>query len=220
MSTQLDHLVIAAETLEQGVDYVRSELSVEIPKGGFHKTMGTYNHLMQLGDGSYLEVIAIDPDAILPDQPRWFGLDDALMRESLRQQPRLITWVINTTEIEKLNRASPFSIGTPTEFSRDNLRWQIALPGDGRLLASGLLPYIIQWHSKPHPSLEMADLGCRLRSLEIHHNRPNWLSSMLKTIGADHLVSIHALPDGESAYLSANIETASGVKVLTSQVGC
>jgi len=220
MRTKLDHLVIAAETLEQGVDYVRSTLGVQIPKGGFHKTMGTYNHLMQLGDGTYLEVIAIDPDATLPDQPRWFGLDDSLMRGSLRQQPRLITWVINTTEFEKLNHASSFSIGTPTEFSRDNLRWQISLPGDGRLLASGFLPYIIQWHSKPHPSLEMADLGCRLHSLEIYHNRANWLRSMLKSIGADHLVRIHALPDGESAYLSASIETVSGIKVLTSQVGC
>jgi len=219
MGTKLDHLVIAAETLEQGVDYVRSTLGVEIPKGGFHKTMGTYNHLMQLGDATYLEVISIDPDATLPDQPRWFGLDDALMRESLHQQPRLITWVINTTEIEKLNRVLPFSIGTPTEFSRDKLRWQITLTADGRLLAGGLLPYIIQWHSKPHPSRAMANLGCRLRSLEIHHNRANWLRSKLKSIGADHLVSIHALPDSESAYLSANIETASGVKVLTSRVG-
>ena len=219
MCTKLDHLVIAGETLEQGVDYVRSTLGVQVPKGGFHKTMGTHNHLMQLGNGAYLEVIAIDPDATLPDQPRWFGLDDALMRESLRQQPRLITWVINTADIEKLNHASSFSIGTPTELSRDSLRWVMTLPGDGRLLASGLLPYIIQWHAKPHPSLGMADLGCRLRSLDIYHNRTNWLRSMLKSIDADHLVRIHTLPDSESAYLSASIETASGIKVLTSQDG-
>jgi hypothetical protein len=218
MSTRLDHLVIAAETLEQGVDYVRSTLGVQIPKGGFHKAMGTCNHLMQLGDGSYLEVIAVDPDAKIPDRPRWFSLDDALMRESLRHQPRLITWVINTEKIENLNRASQFSIGTPTELSRDNLRWKIALTEDGRLLAGGLLPYIIQWHSKPHPSLAMADLSCRLRSLEIYHNRANWLRSMLKSIGAGHLVRVHALPDSESAYLSASIETPSGIKVLTSRV--
>lgn len=219
MCTNLDHLVIAAETLEQGVNYIRTELGVEIPKGGFHKTMGTYNHLMQLGDDTYLEVIAIDPDATVPDRPRWFGLDDALMRASLRQQPRLITWVMNTTEIDKLNQASTFSIGTSTALSRDNLRWQIALTGDGRLLANGLLPYIIQWQSKPHPSQAMADLGCRLQSLEIHHNRADWLHSMLKSIGADHLVQIHPLPDSESAYMSAGIETPSGIKVLTSRPG-
>ena len=216
---RLDHLVIAAETLEQGVDYVRSTLAVEIPKGGYHKTMGTHNHLMQLGNGVYLEVIAIDPDARIPHRPRWFGLDDALMRDSLRQQPRLVTWVMNTSEIEKLGQASAFAIGAPTELSRDNLRWQITLSEDGRLLANGLLPYIIQWHSKPHPSQAMADMGCRLHSLEIYHNRADWLRSMLKSIDADHLVHIHALPDIEPAYLSASIETPSGVKVLTSRVG-
>lgn len=216
---RLDHLVIAAETLEQGVDYVHSTLGVEIPQGGFHKTMGTHNHLMQLGGGSYLEVIAIDPDATIPHRLRWFGLDDALMRDSLRQQPRLITWVMNTNEIEKLHQTAAFAIGTPIELSRDNLRWQIALSEDGRLLANGLLPYLIQWHSKPHPSQTMADLGCRLLSLEIYHNRDDWLRSMLKSINADHLVGIHALPDSESAYLSASIQTPTGVKILTSQVG-
>ena len=66
----LDHLVIAAETLDQGIDYIRATLGVEIPKGGLHKTMGTHNHLMQLGDNTYLEVIATNPEGITPDQPR------------------------------------------------------------------------------------------------------------------------------------------------------
>lgn len=214
----LDHLVIAAETLEQGVDYVGTTLGVDIPKGGLHKTMGTHNHLMQLGNNVYLEVIAIDPDARTPHQPRWFNLDDALMRESLHRQPRLITWVINTADIHHLHRDSAFSTGTPTELSRDNLRWQITLTADGRLLANGILPYIIQWHSKPHPSQAMADLNCSLQSLEIYHNRADWLRSMLESIGADHLVSLHGLPENESAYLCASIDTPSGMKVLTSNL--
>jgi hypothetical protein len=214
----LDHLVIAAETLVQGVDYVRASLGVDIPKGGLHKSMGTHNHLMQLGDNSYLEVIAIDPGGNIPVQPRWFNLDDALMRESLRRQPRLIAWVVNTTDIDKLGQASAFSIGTPTELRRDNLRWKIALSEDGRLLANGLLPYVIEWLSTPHPSGAMTDLGCRMLSLDIHHNRADWLSSMLKSVGADHLVGIHPLPDSEAAYLSAKIETPSGIKVLFSRI--
>jgi hypothetical protein len=219
MRTNLDHLVIAAETLEQGVDYVRSELGVALPKGGVHKTMGTHNHLMQLGNNSYLEVIAIDPAGTIPDQPRWFGLDDSLMRESLRQQPRLITWVVNTTDISILNQSSAFPIGTTTELSRNDLRWKIALTEDGRLLANGCLPYIIQWLSTPHPSSAMADLDCRLLSLDVHHNRADWLSSMLKSVAADHLVKIHSLPDSESAYLSASLETPSGNRILTSKAG-
>ncbi len=214
---RLDHLVIAAETLQQGVDYIRSTLAVEIPAGGVHKTMGTHNHLMQLGNDAYIEVIAIDPQATAPQHPRWFNLDDALMRESLHRQPRLITWVMNTADIKTVNHDSIFPIGIPTELSRETLRWQVGLTEDGRLLANGLVPYVIQWHTEQHPSGSMADLGCRLRSLEIYHNRPGWLHSILTSIGADHLVSIHSLPDTETPYLSANIETSLGIVNLNSR---
>ena len=211
---RLDHLVIAANSLEQGVEFVRSTLGVEIPKGGVHQTMGTHNHLMQLGNESYLEVIAIDPDGLVPNRPRWFNLDESLMRESLRQQPRLITWVMNTHDIESTKDQSDFAIGTPTELSRDNLRWKIALTEDGRLLAQGMLPYLIQWQSQPHPSNAMADLGCRLLELQVFHNRPEWLRSMLSSIGAEDLISVHELPDTDAPYLSATIDTPGGVKSL------
>ena len=214
---RLDHLVIAAETLQQGVDYIRSTLAVVIPKGGIHKTMGTHNHLMQLGNDTYIEVIAIDPQAVVPRHPRWFNLDDALMRESLQRQPRLITWVMNTADIKTVGHDSVFPIGIPTELSRDALSWQLGLTEDGRLLANGLVPYVIQWNTAQHPSGSMADMGCRLQSLEIFHNRPNWLHSVLTSMGADHLVSIHSLPDTEAPYLSANIETPSGIVNINSK---
>ena len=63
MSTVIDHLVIAAETLEQGAEYVLKMLGVDIPFGGVHPKMGTHNLLMQLGNTLFLEVIAINPDA-------------------------------------------------------------------------------------------------------------------------------------------------------------
>lgn len=215
---RLDHLVIGAETLRQGVDYIRSVLDVELPKGGLHKTMGTHNHLMQLGNDSYIEVIAINPEAAVPRQPRWFNLDDGLMRASLQRQPRLITWVINTTDIKAVELDSKLPIGVPTELSRDSLSWQLGLTEDGRLLANGLVPYVLQWHTEQHPSRSMADLGCRLHSLEIYHNRPDWLHSILASMSADHLVSIHPLADTETPYLSAKFKTSSGLVNLNSKV--
>jgi hypothetical protein len=216
---RLDHLVIAAETLQQGVDYIQSTLGVEIPKGGVHATMATHNHLMQLSNNVYLEVIAIDPKATPPDRPRWFNLDDALMRESLHRQPRLITWVINTPDILATTDQSILHIGNPTELRRDDLSWQIGLTDDGRLLANGLVPYIIQWNTNRHPSQAMANPGCRLLSLEIHHNRADWLQSVLASIKADHLVSIHPLVDSESPYMSATIESPAGTISLNSKPG-
>ena len=212
----LDHIVIAASTLQQGVEYIRETLAVSIPKGGFHQTMGTHNHLMQLGNQAYLEVIAIDPDASAPDYPRWFALDQALMREALLEKPRLITWVMNCPDISGLCQSVDFEIGTPTALTRDDLSWEIALPHDGRLLAGGLLPYCIQWHSSPHPSNHMSNLGCTLKSLELHHNRPQWLKKRLQQLGADHLVQICPLDQDEAPYLGATIVNAEGESVTLS----
>lgn len=205
---RLDHIVLAAASLEQGVDYLRERLGVDIPKGGFHRTMGTHNHLMQLGSEAYLELIAIDPAAPAPAFPRWFDLDQALLRAELERQPRLITWVVNTPDIGGLAAAAGFDVGVPTALSRDDLRWEIALPDDGRLLADGLLPYCIQWHSSPHPSLAMADLGCRLESLQVYHNRPQWIAARLQALGAGHLVEVIEIPDSEAPALGATIRTA------------
>jgi len=215
---KLDHIVVAAHSLVQGVEYLRDRLGIDIPKGGFHQTMGTHNHLMQLDNEAYLELIAINPDAEAPKHPRWFGLDDAMMRERLIKQPALITWVMNTTDIQAIKQQAHFDIGEPTKLQRDNLSWEIALTDDGRLLGSGLLPYVIQWHSAPHPSAGMADLGCRLQSLDIYHNRVGWFQDKLASVGADGLVNVQALEDSEAPYLSARIETPNGIKTLSSKI--
>ena len=210
----LDHIVIAAASLRAGIDYLQSTLGVDIPKGGLHQTMGTHNHIMQLGNDAYLEVIAINPDAQAPTHPRWFGLDSANLRAALAKQPRLIAWVMNTTDIKRLVKDVSFDLGVPTALSRNQLKWAIALPDDGRLLADGMLPYCIQWLSKPHPSQGMTDLGCLLQSLTIHHNRPRWITDRLDAMEASHLVEIETLPDSESPYLSATIDTPGGTVTL------
>lgn len=211
---RLDHIVIAADTVEQGVAYLRERLGVEVPRGGCHQTMGTHNHLMQLGNTAYLELIAIDPSGEVPAHPRWFELDDLLMRTAIAQQPRLITWVMNTLDIQQLVNQADFDIGRPTTLSRDALRWEITLTDDGRLLNRGLLPYCIQWHSQPHPAEGMADLGCRLQQLTLHHNRSQWLTERLIALGADHLVTIETLSNDEAPYLSATIDTPTGTVIL------
>lgn len=206
----LDHIVIAAHSLEQGAEYLRALMGVEVPAGGKHQSMATHNLVMQLGNDAYLEVIAIDPNAQAPRHPRWFALDTAHMRAAIREQPRLITWVINTADLKTLAASAGCDIGTPTALSRDSLSWEIALPDDGRLLAEGMLPYCIQWHSSPHPSRNMADNGCLLQQLNIHHNRPRWLNDRLDAIEAGHLVHIEPLPDSKTPYLEALIDTPNG----------
>jgi hypothetical protein len=39
--TELDHIVVAADTLEHGLAYIEAILGVEMPRGGAHPRMGT-----------------------------------------------------------------------------------------------------------------------------------------------------------------------------------
>lgn len=216
MSSKIDHLVIGARTLAEGVDYVSQIMGVAMPYGGEHVKMGTHNHLMQLGNETFLEVIAINEEMSVPTRPRWYGLDDAYVRHKIAQQPALLTWVINTGDIQQLIKKASFSLGRAEAVSRGNLNWLFGLPNDGRLLGSGMLPYAIEWQTETHPSKGMADLACRLESLHIYHPYPAWLQQALVSVEALPLVKIHPLAENQTAYLRASIQTPKGLVSLQS----
>ena len=218
MQTRIDHLVIGADDLAQGIAYVKECLGVDMPYGGLHVKMGTHNHLMQLGDNVFLEVIAINPGTEPPENPRWYGLDDPFVRRQIKAQPALLTWVVNTKNIDEFLQQANFSFGKAELISRGNLSWYFGLPDDGRLLAGGMLPYVIEWQTDLHSSTNMADVGCRFQGLEIYHPHPSWLQSVLASICAEDHVKIYALPKNRAPYLVAYIDTPQGTKELRSDV--
>ena len=215
MKTEIDHLVIGAETLSQGVEYIKHSLGVDMPYGGVHVKMGTHNHLMQIGEGLFLEIIAINPDIEAPKRPRWFGLDDPFVRQRLAIQPTLLTWVVNTCNLSKLIQQAGYSLGNSELIRRGELSWNFGLPDDGRLIAGGILPYAIEWHTGKHPAANMADLKCSLHSLTIYHPYTAWLLAALTSIRAQDLVKIIGLPKNKSPYITAAINTPSGLKKIS-----
>ena len=218
MKPAIDHIVIGAATLEQGARYVKDKLGVAIPFGGIHEKMGTHNHLMQLGTDCFLEVIAVNPEGNPPDQPRWYGLDDPYIRHQLEQQPRLLSWVINTDNIQQLLQQASVPMGTPTRISRGVLSWLFGLPEDGRLLAAGILPYVIEWQCNAHPANNMANSDCTLAGLSLYHTNAIWLETILASIGAQHLVTVYPLADQQTPYIEARINTPTGQKTLSSKL--
>ncbi len=216
MPTALDHLVIGATTLQQGVDYVHDTLGIDMPFGGIHHSMGTHNHLVRLGGEVFLEIIAINPQGSPPASPRWYGLDDPLVRQQIAREPTLLTWVINTDHLHDLIGKATVPSGTPQQVVRDNLSWYFAIPEDGRLLGAGMLPYLIQWQTPHHPSRDMAERQCQLQRLEVHHPMPQWLTQSLQAIDADSHVEVVPLAADGTAKLVAIIETPKGVCRLES----
>lgn len=171
--SELDHIVVACARLDQGIDWVEERLGVRPQAGGRHLAMGTHNAVLKLGLQTYLEVIAIDPEGTAPARPRWFALDDPLMQARLATEPALITWVMRCESLANACARVP-DLGEILSMSRGDLRWQIAVPEDGSLPYSGVLPAAIQWAAAAdgtavHPCDRLPDSGCQLLALDLSH---------------------------------------------------
>lgn len=166
MNTELDHLVVAARTLDEGAAWCEATLGVVPGPGGRHALMGTHNRLLALGgprfSRAYLEIIAIDPEAPPPGRPRWFGLDTPALQAAIAEAPRLVHVVARSPNLD-MHRwglmACGFDPGTTRAAERETpagpLRWRITIPDDGLPRCGGALPTLIEWGAV-HPVDTMA----------------------------------------------------------------
>jgi hypothetical protein len=213
-SAHLDHLVLAAHSLTQGTEYIRKKLGVELQDGGQHASQGTYNKLLKLNQGCYLEVIAIDPDGNRPSNPRWFNLDSQELNEKLLERPRLITWVARTDDIHSLAKLSKIDIGQVRPMSRGQLSWEMTFTSDGSLVLGGQVPPLIEWRSDQHPSNNLDESGCRLVKLEGFHSQAILVQEVVKSLGLEKEIQINPVDSGGEEKLKAHIETPAGIVVL------
>ena len=100
MNNKIDHFAVAAASLEKGIKEMQSKLGVTLSPGSKHDLMSTHNCVMQAGNESFFELIAIDPDAPAPDRTRWFTLDDSQTQQRIAERPRALCWVVNTDDLD------------------------------------------------------------------------------------------------------------------------
>jgi len=178
MSAEIDHLVVAAATLDEGVRWCEATLGVVPGPGGRHPLMGTHNRLLSLGSAAfprcYLEIVAIDPDAAPPGRARWFGLDEPTVQRRLHDEgPMLRHLVVRSRTLDRHRDGlvgCGFDPGAILRAERETpagtLRWRIVVRDDGRLLLDGVLPTLIEWDG-PHPADTMPPSGLSLRALRL-----------------------------------------------------
>lgn len=181
---RLDHLVVSCETLAQGVQDLEAKLGVPLAGGGVHDAMGTHNRLLSLGPDEYLELIAINPDGRAPDQPRWFDLDH------FSGTTRLTNWVCATDDLDASIAQAPPGIGIPTPLARADLRWQFAVPQDGKLPFDNRFPALISWEGSAHPAARLPDQGLRLQALRLWHPDAAGLREALAPLYSDARLQI------------------------------
>jgi hypothetical protein len=226
---RLDHLVIAARSLDEGARWCEATFGVASQPGGAHPSMGTHNRLMKIASAafprSYLEIIAIDPKAKAraasargAGRHRWFDLDDAdLQLALLRRGPRLVHFVAAVDHAATAQHAlasQRIDRGPLVAASRDTaagrLSWRITVRDDGQRLFYGALPTLIEW-GPVHPCDSMAESGVGLRSLELAHPRTSDLEAALHAIDLREVPLMAGPPN-----LRATFDTPRGLVMLES----
>jgi Glyoxalase-like domain len=171
LKTQIDHIVVVAQTLEQGVAWCEATLGITPQPGGDHPQFGTHNRIFKIATPSfplaYFEIIAIKKVAtqaintpaiarnnskIEVKNSRWFDMDDAALQTAVAKEPRLVHFVANTDDIQAgraalkaigIDRGAAVEASRPTRKGR--LEWKITVRDDGQRLFNGALPSLIQW---------------------------------------------------------------------------
>ncbi|MEM9630106.1 MAG: VOC family protein [Pseudomonadota bacterium] len=209
----LDHITVIAPTLSEGVAHVRECLDLDIPFGTRHEYMGTHNHRLQLGGRVYLEIVALDPEGVLPGRARWFGLDDQKsVRADWEEGRRLRGWVANTNSINAVPIEYRVHFGDEVPLPFDEPSFAFFIPEDGSLPLDGALPSLIDHRGDPTSMAEIPDLGAQFRSLAMEHPDPVALEGIYRDLMIDQPLEI---TKGPKVRYRAVIETPSGLQELT-----
>ena len=232
MKTQIDHLVLVASTLEQGVQWCEATLGITPAPGGQHAQFGTHNRLFKIATPghplAYFEIIAIEPGAKGPANPhakRWFDMDDLALKAAVGMSPRLVHFVANTDDMQAARIAlknQGIDRGPALPASRHSrkgmLHWQITVREDGQRLFNGTLPTLIQWgkadDAEPmrlHPRNSLPRSGVSLQSIAVTHPTASKLQAAYDAIGLSG-ISIQEGP----ANLCATLKTPKGLVTLES----
>jgi hypothetical protein len=182
-SQPLDHLVYATPDLDRTIEGLEERLGVRATPGGRHPGEGTRNALIGLGADSYLEILAPDPEQSPPDRPLWLGLEGLT-------RPRLSGWAVKARDLDGFRERAAESrvrLGPVVEGSRRRsdgtlLFWRFTDPH--LIVAEGLVPFLIDWGSSPHPA-DSAPRGVGLSALRAEHPNPAGVAALLRAIGLE-----------------------------------
>ena len=160
-AAQIDHVILGIDDLDRGVKAFEAATGVKPVYGGKHPG-GTHNALVSLGDGIYLEILAVQEGVTVP-------ADYADLKKMKTLTP--VGWAVSSGDSAELrNRlsAAGIAVSEPVDGSRttprgSTLSWQSFALNE----SSPEAPFFIVWSRQTaHPSTTSPS-GCKLQQWSI-----------------------------------------------------
>jgi hypothetical protein len=175
---QLDHIVVAMRSLDEGIAQFERLTGVKPAAGGKHPGRGTENALLSLGGGTYLEIRAPQAGAALSkEDERLRGL----------QTLTIVDWAIGVPDVDAA-RAALGNLGLAPSAPRPGARLTPAgerldwMTFDVSSEAISGAPFFIRWSPNTrHPSTT-APSGCGLTHFSIQGSGAERLSAILRAL--------------------------------------
>jgi hypothetical protein len=200
---QFDHLVVGIRSLDAGIREFSQLTGITPEIGGKHPGRGTENALASLGGGSYLEIIAPEPDVKLSPQ-------DEAMREL--SHLKVIAWAIRVSDVDEAVaslKAAGLATTNPQPGARvtpagTRLEWTTFGLAD-RTIATA--PFFIEWSSNTKHPATSAPGGCSLDRLKVSDPASERLAAALSALGVTKVSVVKGEP-GIEATVGCGSKTA------------
>lgn len=195
MSTtrEIDHIVYAVPDLDQTLQDFQAKTGIFPVFGGYHKNQGTKNALVNIGNGAYLELIAIDQENTAIGPPRWMGVD-------LIAEAQVTRWSLKSDQLaqdSKALRAFDDHMGVIEGGQRktahgDLLSWMMILPLAEP--AVEIAPFVTNWGTNSiHPTQNLPQVF-PLLDIQFYHPDPASLSVLWRQLGLSYPIQQGSTP--------------------------
>lgn len=205
---RVDHVIWAVRDLELAGARFREEFGLGSVAGGRHPGWGTANRIIPMGH-DYIELVAV----VDREQAAASHFGRAVL-EATASGRELVGWAVATDDLSAVARRRKLEVtdGSRTMPDGSALSWRLA--GVAPALASGALPFFIQWDAAPehHPG----------RAVAVEHSvRPSGIARIevaaqdgaVRAWLGDHELPLRISP-GPEALSAIAISTSSGELLL------
>ncbi len=207
----IDHIVYSVLDFEAEINEIEKKLGTRPVIGGRHLNKGTKNALLNLGNGCYLEILAVDKENKEVKGPRWMGID-------MIDAPCITRWALKSSNIIEDQRIllsykaelGELFQGERITGSESILKWQMSLPQAHPRVE--LAPFVVDWtNSEQHPTENLLN-DCTLEKIQFKAPESEQSKSIRKCF--ESFFNNYTIEDSTEVAISITIRGPKGILKL------